>query len=240
MRPLAVLAALALLLAGCGGDDDAVSSGMADGMPSAVATSMSGMSAMGTDTAELSQAEAKASLMTTPMPGMTAPPLVGMGANGPVLPCAGLDSALAGATKVGDGRALPDLKLDCLGGGDAVTLRDLRGPLVLNVWASWCLPCRAELPYLTEAHTALGERVRFLGIAISDSDGPAKEWLSFHGVGWPSLADRKGSIRGPLRVPGPPVTLFVNSEGRIVGVHYGAFTSARQVQDAIAEHLQVT
>lgn len=164
---------------------------------------------------------------------------VASGADAPILPCTGLGARVDGAAGDSGGRALPDLTLDCLGGGEPVTLRDLRGPLVLNLWASWCLPCRAELPFLTAAHQALGDRVRFAGIAVSDFDKPATEWMSFHGVGWPSLTDRKGSTRGPLRAPGPPVTLFVNSEGSIVWVHYGPFTSADQVQDAIAEHLGV-
>jgi thiol-disulfide isomerase/thioredoxin len=186
------------------------------------------------------QTAAMNSLMTSPMPGMTAPPLTGKGAGAPVLPCAGLDSALPGAAEVGTGTALPALTLECLGGGKPVTLRALRGPMVLNVWASWCGPCRDELPFLTATHAALGDRVRFLGIALRDDDNPSREWLSYQGVAWPSLADPTGSIRGPLRVPGPPVTLFVNSAGLIVGVHYGAFTSARQVQDAIAEHLGIS
>lgn len=229
-RRLAVLAAVTFALAGCGDGGPRTDENM--GLP-ATAVPMTSMGG------EMSEAEAMASLMRTPVPGRSAPPLVGKGANGPVLPCAGLDAPMAGAAPADGGRALPKLTLDCLGGGEPVSLADLRGPLVLNVWASWCLPCRDELPYLVAAHEALGERVRFAGIALTDSDGPAREWLSFHGVDWPSLADGKGSIRGPLRVPGPPVTLFVNSQGRIAGVHYGAFTSARQVQDAIAEHLQV-
>lgn len=166
------------------------------------------------------------------------------GAQAPVLPCTGLDQPLSDSSakapaKDGKARSLPDLALTCLGGGEPVTLRDLRGPMVLNVWASWCGPCRAELPYLQEAHTALGSQVRFVGLAMKDDDGPSREWLSYNGIDWPSLADNKGSIRGPLGVPGPPVTLFVNSDGRIVSVHYGQFTSARQVSDAIAEHLGV-
>lgn len=162
------------------------------------------------------------------------------GANAPILPCTGLGSPVDGAAAVGTGRALPALTLDCLGGGPPVTLRDLRGPMVLNVWASWCKPCRAELPHLRAAHAAVGDRVRFAALAFEDADAPAREWMAFHGVPWPSLTDRKGASQGPLRVPGPPVTLFVNSEGSIVGVHYGQFTSAAQVQDAIAEHLGVS
>ncbi|GAA0602987.1 hypothetical protein GCM10009547_00610 [Sporichthya brevicatena] len=167
------------------------------------------------------------------------------GADAPVLTCEGLDKAVPGAPAAaaspsGSPTALPNLTLDCLGGGEPVKLRSLRGPMVINVWASWCKPCLAELPYLTEAHAELTERVRFLGVAVQDADTPSREWLSYHGVPWPSLADRKGSVRGPLRIPGPPVTLFVNSEGRIAAVHYGAFTSARAVRDAVAEHLQVS
>ncbi|MBA3744035.1 TlpA disulfide reductase family protein [Sporichthya sp.] len=239
VRIAALLAAaltVPLLLTACsGGDDDpVVPSGMSGGMPSGM-------------TSEMTQAEAAeegASLLASPRPGLTTPPLTGGGAGGPILTCTGLDSPLAGAAEVSsrddEGRTLPNLTLDCLGGGEAVTLGELRGPLVLNVWASWCLPCRAELPFLTAAHEALGERVRFAGIALTDSDGPSRDWLSFHGVDWPSLADHQGAVRGPLRIPGPPVTLFVNSDGRIVEVHYGAFTSARQVQDAIAEHLGIS
>ncbi len=162
------------------------------------------------------------------------------GGNAPILACTDLDTPVKGApAAVAKGKALPDLSLRCLGGGDPVTLSDLRGPLVLNVWASWCLPCADEIPYLSAAHQALGDKVRFAGVALTDQDPDSKAWLSFHGVDWPSLADPKGAVRGPLRIPGPPVTLFVNSAGTIAEVHYGAFTSARQVQDAIVEHLGV-
>lgn len=155
--------------------------------------------------------------------------------------CDGLDQSGPGADRPADrGRKLPDLRLACLGGGDAVTVRDLRGPMLLNVWASWCGPCKDELPYLTAAKGAVGDRVRFAAIAIADADEDSRRWMSFHGVAWPSLADPDTKIRGPLRVTGPPVTLFVGRDGTVTGTHYGAFTSARQVQDAIAEHLGVT
>lgn len=163
------------------------------------------------------------------------------GAAAPVLDCSGLDGPVRGApAAVGKGGPLPDLSFECLGGGAPVTLSELRGPMLLNVWASWCLPCADEIPYLSAAHQAVGAKVRFAAIALADQDQDSKAWLSFHGVDWPSLADPKGAVRAPMKIPGPPVTLFVNSAGTITKVHYGAFTSARQVQDAIAEHLGVT
>lgn len=220
MRPaaglLAALLAPLLVVAGCTGD----------GSPA--------------QTAQTAQSPDDLAPTPAASPAPTTTGASGTGADAPILPCTGFDRPVPGAATVGEGRALPDLTLDCLGAGAPVTLRDLRGPMVLNLWASWCLPCRQELPFLTAAHQRLGDRVRFLGIAVSDFDAPATEWMSFHGVGWPSLADRKGSTRGPLRAPGPPVTLFVNSAGSVVGVHYGAFTSATAVEDAIAEHLEVS
>lgn len=219
---LSTLALTAALLAGCGSDSDTATEPM---------------------NAPISGDASK--LMTAPpagAPAMADMPGMAMGQDTPVLACAGLDTPLKGAPAAAPakGDKLPDLSFECLGGGAPVKLSDLRGPLLLNVWASWCLPCADEIPYLTAAHQSLGDKVRFAGVALTDQDPDSKAWLSFHGVDWPSLADPKGAVRGPMKIPGPPVTLFVNSDGTITEVHYGAFTSARQVQDAIAEHLGVT
>jgi cytochrome c biogenesis protein CcmG/thiol:disulfide interchange protein DsbE len=157
---------------------------------------------------------------------------------------AGASTAVAPCPEVGPAPAvrdgLPELTLDCLGPGPATTLSALRGPLVLNIWASWCGPCADETPYLIEAHEALGGRVAFLGIDVADKDGQARDWLAYMGVPWPSLEDPAGKVRAKLRVPGPPATLFVRSDGTVAKVHYGAFTSTREVASAVADHLGVT
>jgi thiol-disulfide isomerase/thioredoxin len=134
---------------------------------------------------------------------------------------------------------LPKLTLACLGDGPGVRLAALRGPLVLNVWASWCGPCATEMPHLLAARTALGSKVRFLGIDLSDEADSAREWLRFQGVPYPSLVDPKGRVRSALRVAGPPVTLLVRSDGTVADTHYGAFTSAQEVLSAVAAHLGV-
>lgn len=159
------------------------------------------------------------------------------GAATSIAPCDGLTGGRGEAAPVARERTLPKLRLACLGGGEAIALQNLRGPLLLNVWASWCGPCKEELPYLLEAREAFGERVRFAAIAIADSDEDSRRWMSFHGVTWPSLADPDSRIRGPLRIPGPPVTLFVRSNGTVAGSHYGAFTGTAQVREEIRTYL---
>jgi cytochrome c biogenesis protein CcmG, thiol:disulfide interchange protein DsbE len=135
---------------------------------------------------------------------------------------------------------LPELTLPCLGTGPYVRLAGLRGsPLVVNVWASWCPPCAQEMPYLLGAHKALRDDVAFLGIDLVDRRSAALAWARDFGMTFPSVQDPDGLIRAELRVMAPPVTVFVRPDGAVAKIHYGAFTSERQVRDAIAEHLGV-
>lgn len=132
---------------------------------------------------------------------------------------------------------LPDLTLDCLGGDSTVRLASLRGPLIINVWAQWCGPCRAEAPYLAEFADAHPE-VQMLGIDYADPrPGAAVAFADEAGWDWPQLSDPDRSIAGPLKVVGPPHTVFVDADGRIVHVHAGPFTSTEQLEDLAAEHL---
>ena len=160
----------------------------------------------------------------------------------PAATCAGLDVALptsgthSSDTAAPGERALPDLRLDCLDGGTGLSLAALRGPALVNAWASWCGPCSEEMPHLVAVEAALRDRVRFIGLNISDDPADARTWNAFHQVTWPSLRDPSGKSRARLRFAGPPVTFFVRPDGRIAGVHYGAFTSTEQVREALAKY----
>jgi thiol-disulfide isomerase/thioredoxin len=98
--------------------------------------------------------------------------------------------------------------------------------LVVNVWASWCSPCRRELPLL--ARVAARRGVRVLGIDERDSASQAQAFARSHGVAYPSLSDPDGRVLSSLRVlpqNGIPSTLVVASSGRIVARVVGPLTS---------------
>lgn len=137
---------------------------------------------------------------------------------------------------------LPALVLDCLGSDARVNLAGLRGtPMVVNLWAQWCPPCRAEAPFLREASQRLGDRVLFLGV---DYDDPKPDWaLEFAGlVGWryPHVVDPTRSLAGPLRVQGIPVTVFVDAGGTVVYRHTGPVSSTAELEGLIARYLGVS
>ena len=138
--------------------------------------------------------------------------------------------------------ALPDLELDCLGGGRAVRLSGLTGmPTVINLWASWCEPCRKELPLLAKADREYAERVRFIGIDVADTAPESALRLAQEsGVTYPQLVDRGGRTRAPLRYMGLPQTVFVDEQGRMVFTERTPFRSYADVTAAIRRHLGVT
>ena len=138
--------------------------------------------------------------------------------------------------------ALPDLELDCLGGGRPVQLSGLSGvPTVINLWASWCKPCREELPMLAKADREYGEGVRFIGIDVADAAPEAALRLAQEsGVTFPQLVDRDGRTRASLKYVGLPQTIFVDEQGRMVFTERTPFRSYADVTATIRRHLGVT
>lgn len=151
------------------------------------------------------------------------------------------DCPAPNGTASGD-NALPDLELDCLGGGRPVRLSGLTGtPTVINLWASWCKQCRDELPLLAKADRMYGDRVRFIGIDVVDAAPEAALRLAEEtGVTYPQLVDRAGRTRAPLHYSGLPQTIFVDERGRMVFTERKPFLSYADVTAAIREHLGVT
>lgn len=137
--------------------------------------------------------------------------------------------------------ALPDLTLACLGGGPAVNLARLTGvPTVVNVWGSWCTPCRKELPALASVAKKAGAKVRFLGIDYEDDPDSALDFLAVSGAHYPSVRDDDGTLKTGLRIVGLPLTLFVRADGSVAYEWRAPITSEEQLRGLIRDHLGVS
>ncbi|GAA0934808.1 hypothetical protein GCM10009554_21140 [Kribbella koreensis] len=156
-------------------------------------------------------------------------------AAGELVPCPTVESRPPVAN------ALPDVSLPCLGDGPDIRLSDLRGPLLVNVWAQWCGPCRKEAPYLAELHVKAGDKVKLIGIDYIDTrpDLAVKFAVDQH-WDYPHVADRDKQVQQGLKIGGPPLTAFVDAKGAVVYVHRAPFTSQQELDQLVREKLGVT
>ena len=140
----------------------------------------------------------------------------------------------------GLGPELPDLVLPCLGGGPdvAVTSTTPGRPTLVNVWATWCPPCVEEVPDLAAFAERAGDRVGLVGVLTQDSQTSALEFARQFGMRWPSLVDEQGEVFRAFR-PGPPVTLFLDAQGRVVHKRSGKFVDVAEIERLVEEHLGV-
>lgn len=126
--------------------------------------------------------------------------------------CSGIDP--------GAGSDLPDLPVTDATEFEA-HLADLDRPAVVNVWASWCGPCRSEAPLLNQAHAEYGDQIEFIGVAVQDSQPGAKEFLAEFGLPFNHFFDRNRSVPNHYGVFGTPITMFFAPHGELVTTHNG-------------------
>lgn len=127
--------------------------------------------------------------------------------------------SLSTRVEAGDTPAAPDFTLPSLDGSGDVTLSSFRGKVVvLNFWASWCLPCRDEAPLLESAWQRWrDEGVVVLGIDAQDFKADAKKFVAKYEQTYPNTHDGSGKTLGHYGITGFPETWFVDREGRLVG-----------------------
>ena len=137
------------------------------------------------------------------------------------------------------GAALPDLAFDCPGGGQLDLARAPGVPTVVNLWGSWCTPCREELPLLQEFADAAGDRVRVVGLISKDGVPQADSFAEDAGVTFPNAFDGEGELMAELGLNGLPYTAFISADGTLAHSELGPVESVAELETLVAEHLGV-
>lgn len=161
--------------------------------------------------------------------------------------CIEAPSAAGGASGgTESGPALPAMALQCFSGGRWTSVADLAGvPTIVNLWASWCTPCRAELPVLQQAATAGAGRVRVVGIVTKDRHDQAQSVIEDAKLTFPMLEDQGqqfATVAGSLvskALVALPATLFVTADGHIAYAYQGEALTAAHLRALTAQYLGV-
>jgi thiol-disulfide isomerase/thioredoxin len=153
-----------------------------------------------------------------------------MSSIGEVVDCVEVDHVAAKAD---------DTLLNCLSGTEKISVESLRGPLIVNVWGSWCGPCKQEMPYFVDFHHQANGKVKLLGIAVEEAKAQdSKDFIVANGITWPNLYDAKGITRAIFGM-GVPVTWFIDQQGTVVYKHIGVVETTEELIDLTAKYLKV-
>ena len=126
--------------------------------------------------------------------------------------CGGSDDA---------GEHLPGIELTTLRGGETFSLDDLEGPAVVNLWATWCVPCKRELPAFQAVHESLAGAVTFVGVNIGDDGDEAADYLDDLGITYDQYLDVDAELTAALETATLPMTLILDADELIALRHIG-------------------
>ena len=129
--------------------------------------------------------------------------------------------------------------LDCLDESSVVNVANIKGPTLVNVWGSWCGPCKDEMPIFVDFYAKHQYSVGLLGISVEEADiQDARDFVKEYGITWPNLNDADGSTRATLGM-GVPITLFIDEKGEIVHRKIGVVTTIEELEDEARKYLGV-
>ena len=129
--------------------------------------------------------------------------------------------------------------LKCLDGKSTIDIGQIKGPALVNVWGSWCGPCKDEMPIFVDFYSKYKEKVSLIGISVEEADlQDARDFVELYGMSWPNLNDPDGSTRGTLGM-GVPITLFIDAQGAVVYRKIGVVTTIEELERDTQKHLGV-
>jgi cytochrome c biogenesis protein CcmG/thiol:disulfide interchange protein DsbE len=144
-----------------------------------------------------------------------------------------LDEPAAGGSDV------PALAFECPGGGTLDLTRAPGVPTVVNLWGSWCAPCREELPLMQELADGGADRVRVLGVISRDGEPQAESFADDAGITFPSAFDGDGELMAEFGLNALPYTFFLAADGTLTHSELGPIDSVAELEGLVAEHLGV-
>ena len=122
--------------------------------------------------------------------------------------------------------------MGCLDGSGEIDFHQLKGPLLINVWGSWCEGCKQEMPYFVELYQNplfKNVQIQMLGVNVEEkSKDDAIEYIQRSGMSWPNLEDKSGISKSIFGL-GVPVTRFIDENGKTIDIKVGAYTNKKQL-----------
>lgn len=116
-------------------------------------------------------------------------------------------------------------------------LRALRGlPVVVNLWASWCGPCRFELPFIQRVAREQGKEIAFLGVDVGDNRPAAERTAREFFMPYPSIEDPRTAVRAEIGAQGLPAMAFYDARGELQYLHQGAYANADALRKDIRQY----
>ena len=129
--------------------------------------------------------------------------------------------------------------LDCLDGGVGASVDSIMGPAIINVWGSWCGPCKEEMPILRSFYEKAQGKVLLIGVDVEEAsieDG--RTFVENNGITWPNLFDTDGKSRAYFGM-GVPVTWFIAPDGSVAYKHIGVLKNEIELISLTSKHLGV-
>jgi len=131
------------------------------------------------------------------------------------------------------------IMLDCLDGTDGASINGIKGPAIINVWGSWCGPCKEEMPILRSFYEKAQGKLALIGVDVEEAsieDG--RKFVKNNGITWPNLYDADGKSRAYFGM-GVPVTWFIAADGNVAYKHIGVIKSEKELISMTSKYLGV-
>ena len=131
------------------------------------------------------------------------------------------------------------IMLDCLDGTDGASINGIKGPAIINVWGSWCGPCKEEMPILRSFYEKAQDNLALIGVDVEEAsieDG--RKFVENNGITWPNLYDADGKSRAYFGM-GVPVTWFIAADGSVAYKHIGVIKSEKELISMTSKYLGV-